>query len=273
MSRQGLFVDQALARRIESADAWVGVESARIHAQLHPESGATWIPVAGGFAIFAGIGSVHTQVLGLGIERSVTEEEFDEVEEFFKVRGAGVSMEICPLVDRAILPLLAARGYVIAGFSNMLVRRLPASSPAIPAGECTVRHCSPTEGELWAKTVLEGFSGPEAVTSENVDVLLSLFHQPGTVCLLGMVEGKPAGGGALSVHENVAAMYGASTIPAFRRRGVQSAVIQSLVAEAIDARCDLVYTLTEPGSVSNRTLERQDFRLAYTRVNVRRQFS
>jgi len=88
-----------------------------------------------------------------------------------------------------------------------------------------------------------------------------------------MVEGKPAGGGALSVHENVAAMYGASTIPAFRRRGVQSAVIQSLVAEAIDARCDLVYTLTEPGSVSNRTLERQDFRLAYTRVNVRRQFS
>ncbi len=273
MTRQSVFADQALARRIESTDAWVGVESARIHAQLHPEAGAAWVPVPGGFAIFAGIGSMHTQVLGLGTEGPVSEEDLDGVEEFFKIRGAGVSIELCPLADRSVLAILAARGYALAGFSNMLVRRLAASPPAVSSAECTVRHCTPTEGELWAKTVLEGFSGQMAVTSENVDVLLSLFQQPGSICLLALVDDHPAGAGALSVHERVSAMYGASTIPAFRRRGVQSALIQSLVAEAIDARCDLAYTLTEPGSVSNRNLERQEFRLAYTRVKVRRSFS
>ncbi len=270
MIRQMLFVDQALARRIEATDAWVGVESARIHLQLHPESGAAWIPVSGGYAIFAGVGSLHTQVLGFGTVGHVREDELESVEEFFKVRGAGVSIELCPLADPSVLPLLAARGYVLAGFSNMLVRRLSTLPPNIPPGEFSVRHCEASEGELWAKTVLEGFSGQRAVTSENVDILLSLFHQPGAICLLALVGGQPAGGGALSVHESVAAVYGASTIPGFRRRGIQSALIQSLIAEAIDARCELAYTLTEPGSISNRNLERLDFRLAYTRVNVRR---
>ncbi len=273
MNRQRLFVDPALARRIELTDAWVGVESARIHAQLHPESGVAWIPVSGGYAVFTGVGSMLTQVLGLGTAGPVTGAELDEVEEFFKVRGANVSIELCPLADRSILPLLATRGYAIAGFSNMLVRRLALAPPAGGPAECTVRHCTPTEGDLWARTVLEGFSGQMAITSENVDILLSLFHQPGSICLIALVDGQPAGGGALSVYESVAAMYGASTIPAFRRRGVQSALIQSLVVESIDARCDLAYTLTEPGSVSNRNLERQEFRLAYTRVNLRRTFS
>ena len=65
-------------------------------------------------------------------------------------------------------------------------------------------------------------------------------------------------------------MYGASTLPAFRRRGIQGSIIQSLVTQATDAGCDIGYTLTEPGSASQRNLERQDYRVAYTRVTMTR---
>ena len=274
MSRQGLFADPALAQRIESTDAWVGVESARIHEQLHPESGATWIPVPGGFAIYTGTGSAMTQVLGLGTDGPVREEDLEEIEEFYRFHGANVSIELCPLADRSVIPLLAAHEYNIAGFSNMLVRRLSTVAPAPePIENTIVRHCTPTEGEVWARTILEGFSEQTAITEDNVDVLLSLFHQTGSICLLALVDGKYAGGGALSVHESVAAVYGATTIPAFRRRGIQTALIQALLAEAVDARCDVAYTVTEPGSVSNRNLARQEFRLVYTRVKVRKTFS
>ena len=228
------------------------------------------MPVPGGFAIFTGVGSTLTQVLGLGTSGPIREEDLDSLEEFFKVRGAAVSIELCPFADRSVLSLLGTRGYSIAGFSNMLVRRLAPPVPTIPSGDCVVRPCTSSEGELWARTILQGFSGQMAVTEDNVENLLSLFHQPGSVCLLALVKGEPAGGGALSVHEKVAAMYGASTIPAFRRRGVQSAVIQALVADSIDEGCDVAYTLTDPGSTSHRNLERQEFRVAYTRVNVRR---
>ena len=138
MSRQGPFADLGLARRIESTDAWVGVESARFHAQLHPESGTTWMTVPGGFAIFTGVGSTLTQVLGLGTSGPIREEDLDSLEEFFKVRGAGVSIELCPFADRTVLSLLGTRGYSIAGFSNMLVRRLAPPVPTIPSGEFVV---------------------------------------------------------------------------------------------------------------------------------------
>lgn len=272
--RQGPFADLVLARRIESTDAWVGVESARIHEQLHPESGAAWIAVPGGYAIYTGKGSALTQVLGLGTDGPVREEDLEHIEEFYRMRGGDVSIELCPLADRSVLPLLAAHAYSVDGFSNMLVRRLSTVAPATAAVESTlVRHCAATEGEVWARTILEGFTGQMAITEDNLDVLLSLFHQPDSICLLALFDGQPAGAGALSVHESVAAVYGATTIPAFRRRGIQTALFQALLAEAVDARCDVAYTVTEPESVSNRNLARQEFRLVYTRVKVRKTFS
>jgi len=94
------------------------------------------------------------------------------------------------------------------------------------------------------------------------------LFQPATRCVLAWVDGRPAGGGALSVHDGVAAIYGASTVPSFRRLGVQSAVIRALINYAVEAECDLAYTLTRPGSVSQRNLERQGFRVAYTRSTL-----
>ncbi len=264
-----LLSDLSLARRIESADAAVGVTSAEIHARLHPEDGAVAEPMAGGVAVFVGVYSPLTQALGIGMRGPVRSLEMDRLERFFVTRGATVNVELCPLADPSLVEELGKRGYRLREFSNMLVRKIrvmempPAGSSAI-----SVQLSAPEEADVWAKTVALGFGEDLAQATENVSALRDLVSRPTTKCVLAWVDGRPAGGGALSIHEGVAAIFGASTVPSFRRLGVQSAVIRSLITYALEAECDIAYTLTRPGSVSQRNVERQGFRVAYTRCTM-----
>jgi ribosomal protein S18 acetylase RimI-like enzyme len=267
-----LFADLTLARRVERTDAHVGVESALIHARLHPEEGAAAEELAGGVAVFTGVGSTLTQALGLGMSGPVAERELDRVEEFFTARGAGTTIEFCPLADESLLHLLGEHGYRLRGCSNLLCRSLSGAEPLLPqTSGMEVQQCFPGEADLWASVVAAGFSEALAARKEEIKLFASLVQAPETVPLLAWVDGEPAGGGALAMHEKVAALYGTSTLPKFRRRGVQSSLLRALISQAIQQECDLAYSLTRPGTVSQRNLERQGFRVAYTRFTMVRE--
>ena len=70
------------------------------------------------------------------------------------------------------------------------------------------------------------------------------------------------------IHGGVAEFGGASTRPAFRRRGVQTALLHARMDAAREAGCDLALVVTAPGEESQRNVERAGFRLAYTKVVV-----
>lgn len=264
-----VFADLDLARRLEATDAWVGLESSQIHAGLHPASGSAAAPIAGGYAVFTGVGSPLTQALGIGMNGIVTEADLDQLEEFFYRRGSPVHIELCPLADGSLLHLMSQRGYTLRGYTNMLVRPIRPAEPGGPAAtNINVRTCEPEEATVWARTVAQGFAEAVVVSDENLDVLLSLFHRPNAQCVIAWMGERAAGAGAFSTHEGIAALYGASTLHQFRRQGVQSAIIRRLLANASGAKCDLAYTLTHPGSISQRSVIRQGFQVAYTRSTM-----
>jgi hypothetical protein len=269
-----LLADYALARRIESADTAVGVESAEIHARVSPVSGAVAESLAGGVAVFVGVDSPLTQALGIGMEGPVRAQDLDALEYFFTSRGAQVHVELCPLADQSVVREMAHRGYRLIDFSNMMVRKIRVVEMAVPPGSSiSVQFSGLEESDLWARTIAAGFGEHQVQTPENLEMLRNIVANPASKCVIAWVDGRPAGGGALSVHDGVAAIYGASTVPSFRRLGVQSAVIGALMNYALEAECDLAYTLTRPGSVSQRNLERQGFRVAYTRSTLVRELS
>jgi len=142
-----------------------------------------------------------------------------------------------------------------------------------PGSSISVQFSGAEDAELWARTIAVGFGDQQVQTPEN----LAVFAQhpiPTRNEMCPGVGGWPScWRGALSIHDGVAAIYGASTVPSFRRLGVQSAVIRALMNYAVEAECDLAYTLTRPGSVSQRNLERQGFRVAYTRSTLLREMS
>jgi hypothetical protein len=264
-----VLADLTLARRIEAADIHVAITSAHIHASLFPASGAVAEPFAGGFAIFVGVDSPLTQALGLGMEGSVTGGQMDRVEAFFLRRSAPVRIELCPLADPSLLPHIGERGYRIAAFSNMMARKLRAGESFTNDEQgITIQSCEATEDDLWARTIVSGFGEDMLQVEQNIEVLKSLVRKPDTTSVLAWYDGRPAGGGAMSTHDGVAALYGASTLPGMRRLGVQTAVLRFLLGRALDVGCDLAYTLTHPGSASQHNLERQGFRVAYTRTLV-----
>ena len=60
------FADIDLARRLERTEAQGNVDFVEARAKAFPDRGATWIEVAGTYAMFDGVGSPLTQTFGLG---------------------------------------------------------------------------------------------------------------------------------------------------------------------------------------------------------------
>ena len=75
--------------------------------------------------------------------------------------------------------------------------------------------------------------------------------------------------GALILHKGVALLGGAATVPEFRRRGLQSALLQERMRFAAEHGCGLAMMVAEAGSNSQRNAERKGFRVAYTRLKWR----
>jgi hypothetical protein len=260
------FTDEKLARRIETNDAYFGLQSAVIVAKMFPDIGAAAEAFGGGYGVFTGARSPLTQALGLGMNGPVPEEELVRLEEFFFRRGSIVRLEFCPLAHSTLLHLLGKRGYRIEECTNMLVRPVKMGTTQLPSGVgVSVQRCQSNEAELWARTVAEGFSESLSESRENLEVLISLVERRNTASVLAWVDGSPAGGGALGIHDNIGVMYGTSTLPRFRRKGVQSEIIRSLISFAEQAECEILYSFTLPGSISQHNLEKQDFRVGYTR--------
>ena len=75
--------------------------------------------------------------------------------------------------------------------------------------------------------------------------------------------------GSLIMHEGVALLAGASTVPAERRHGAQAALLAARLQAALEEGCDVAMMGAQPGSGSQRNAERSGFRIAYTRLKWR----
>lgn len=257
-----------LARRLELAHAWRKINYTRAQEALRPDAGCAVEPVAGGYAIYAGAGSPLNGATALGMGTPVSAEAFAALVDFYHSRGSAPALGLCPLADSSLWECLNAHPLQVTGFLNVLFCPLQdVALPELLAG-VQVRPAAHGEAGLWIRTTAQGFSGLEEPPQADVDILTPNFYAGNAACFMAWVDGQPAGGGGMYLHEGVAEMGGASTVPALRRRGVQTALLYARMAAAQSAGCDLALVLTDPGSDSQRNVERIGFRVAYTQILV-----
>jgi GNAT superfamily N-acetyltransferase len=264
------FIDLDLARRVELAEARAGRECAEACHRLHPEFPVAVEEIAGGIAVFAGVDSPVTQAIGVGLQGEVTDAELDGLGKFFHSRKAPAAIELCPLVDISLYEKFAARNYRLLEVSNvLLLDDLQAACilDKLPPG-VTVRVATLEESKLWTLTVAQGFAEHFPVTQAMLDLMEGFYYRSTACCYLAFADGTLAGGAAVSADHAVCGLFGASTLPAFRRRGVQSALLAARLAWACEKGCDLAVSIAQPGSISHRNLERSGFRVAYTRTKL-----
>lgn len=261
------FADIDLARRLERTEARGNVEFVEARAKAFPDRGATWIEVAGAYAMFDGVGSPLTQTFGLGVFEPVTETHMDTLEEFFLSRDADVFHEVCPLADNSVFALFAKRGYHPVEFSNVLYRPISKDLRLEAAinERLNVRLTEKHEVQLWADTAFEGWS-EFAEVADFLKELGQVSAQSDSLSFLGELNGKPVATGALMIAGDVALLAGASTVPSARRQGAQLALLEGRLRYAAAQGCTVAMMVSQPGSGSQRNAERHGFRIAYTRT-------
>ena len=262
------FADLELARRLERTEARSNAQFVEARAEAFPEVGATWIAVAETYAMFDGVGSPVTQTFGLGIFQPITEEDMDQLEEFFTSRGAGVFHEVCPLADESAFSLLSERGYKPIEFSNVLYRPISPDlrlNAAARNEEVKIRVIEKSDGELWARTAFEGWCEFTEV-AEFIRELGLVTVRSKASSFLAELQGNPIATGALLIAGDVALLAGASTVPPARRQGAQLALLEERLRYAAAQGCTIAMMVAQPGSGSQRNAERHGFRIAYTRT-------
>jgi GNAT superfamily N-acetyltransferase len=268
------FADLKLARRLEMTDALAGVEFARSWARLNSFTGEVFLPVAGGHAGFGGVDSPVTQAFGLGLNGPVTEADMSGMEEFYRAHGSAINIETCPLADPSLLKLLNERDYKPIEYSNVFTRELTAGDSRAwpdPTSEVGVRRPAEDEAENYSLVVARSFFETTEISPAFLNVFTSCFYAAGAFFFIAEVDGVAAGGGMMSIHQGVASLGGAGTLPEFRNRGVQKALLLARLAVAAENGCDLAMVATQPGSGSQRNVERQGFGVVYTRTKFLRQ--
>jgi hypothetical protein len=189
------------------------------------------------------------------------------VHEFYSSRGETPRIDLCPLADGSLLRLLAESTYGVDSFYQVFLRSLDNLPPQTnPHPGMLVRPADPAEADLWILTTAQGFAGKEDPEPEVLDLLEPNFSSQNGVPFFAWVDGQPAGGGGMYLHEGVAELGGASTRVPFRHLGVQTALIAARLHATRLMGCDLAIVLTRPGSDSQRNVLRSGFELAYTKV-------
>jgi GNAT superfamily N-acetyltransferase len=88
----------------------------------------------------------------------------------------------------------------------------------------------------------------------------------GATLYLATVGVRPAAAAALFVEHGIGHLANASTLPHFRGRGCQTALIERRLRDAAAAGCSRASVVAAWGSQSHRNLVKAGFRTAYTKA-------
>ena len=240
-----------MARRFEA----LGAELARRTARQ-------FLEIAGGVAAFAGPASPLTHAAGLGMNGSVSDADLDRLERWYRERNSPTAIEACPLADPSLFQGLGRRGYAITETANFLVRRLQPReeipAPAVEIGETT-------DTQAWAHLLARGFFEHEPMAGE-LEIGMDLLRAESMRAFTAMLDGEPAASGALAVVDGIAGLCADATLPRFRGRGAQLALIRHRLREGIAAGCEFAIVETAPCTISQRNYQRCGFEVAWTQL-------
>jgi GNAT superfamily N-acetyltransferase len=270
-----LFADSNLAARIDRAEMRLSMSLAETLARRSPDARVLVSAIAGGHAVFAGAGGPANKAIGVGFDAVIDEPALDLIEAEWRDRGEPMRFELSTLADASLAPLLTARGYRLTGFENVSGRAIgpDARVPALPAG-VTIEDVPAADYREWMDVTLDAFLAPdgsapneEQYPREVLEAIMADFvATPGFTRYLLRVDGVAAGEATMRLDDGIAQLCGAATLPAFRRRGIQSLLFNWRLAAGRAAGCDLAVVTTQPGSKSQANAITQGFSLLYTRA-------
>jgi len=200
-------------------------------------------------------------VVGL---RAGHEQEIEALVGWYRREGVKGRFEIVPgYYDAALGRELARLGYYQSGFHAALVCEPQPTAPGASAAIAIERIADAAGLEVFLGTHAAGWRIPDvAGFKANVRGWLA---QPGWSLYLARLDGKPAATAILYVADKVGYCADAATDPAFRGRGLQTALLHRRIVDAGAAGVDFVCSGADFLSQSHRNMERAGMRVQFVR--------
>ena len=265
-----MLVTRSLVDRLEASTAKAGELLVCAMAAGSPDSKADALPFGRGALLSMGPGRYVNRAVGVTID-DIGAAEADRLEAWFRQRELAPMVEVSAWASSTTVTTLAQRHYVPAWFRAMFV--MPCRTDALPnvAGVSVVPVGSDDEAATWREVLAAGFDVTDptarAVSDEmaHADRAVTSGQQ-----FLALIDGRAAGCGSVVMADGVAWLGAGATLPEFRRRGVQAAMVRHRVAYAEAASCDLAAATAVPDGASARNLSRLGFALVQHQLVLER---
>jgi ribosomal protein S18 acetylase RimI-like enzyme len=275
-----MFATPETVAAIESAEGRLCAELAAAAAARQPDARVLVHPLAGGVAVYAGVRSPVNKAIGVALGEPVDEDALAAVEAEWRDRGEALRVELATLAHESVAPMLTRRGYRLVTFENVLGQPLDALGPVEYGPSLRIDSVPVADETTWMNVTIDGFAQPDGGPAPSEayprEVLEAVFADhvrvQGFRRYLARIDGTPAGAASMRVDGPIAQLAGAATLPAYRRRGVQTALLHHRLADAGKAGCHIAVITTQPGSQSQANAQRRGFALLYTRAILVREW-
>jgi GNAT superfamily N-acetyltransferase len=256
-----VLVDADLMAVLMSTAAGFGTGVAAAFGSVDSRDPATSQRSGSGALVAWGPGRYVNRAIGVSLN-DLGDGDLDELESFFESRGVPPSIEVCSWASPDLIARLAERRFVPVRFNDLLV-----ADPSRDSGTSTsvgVRRVDDASLPAWRDAFVAGFSTTPDEERLNRELVGVMPLVPGAVHVVAEVDGSVAGCGTIAPQGSVGWISGGATLPAFRRRGVQAALLDERLAHARHVGCEVAAATAVSGSASSRNMQRLGFTVAAT---------
>lgn len=190
--------------------------------------------------------------------RPPTLEELNALKDYCGMQGQSLTLHLLSHRAPACLPVLRQAGlhleYVLHVYAHDL-QVLP-NAPALTVTQ---------EGdpEMWAQLSSQGFG------KQNLNTMRLVSAHPAIQRFVAWNGPEPVGSAAMQVAAGVAALYGTSTRPEYRNRGMQIGLLAYRLRLAATQGVELASIFVTPDTGSERNIRRAGFKLAGMRLTFK----
>ena len=208
------------------------------------------------------------RVVGWGIKEPASEPDID----FFmkKYRAAGVKrffIQVSPYAEPAEAGVwLQQHGFVMHNHWVKLYRE--AGDAPQPTSDFKILEADKADARAYANIITEAFQWPEQINH----LIETLVGRKNWYHCVAYEDNEPVATGSLFIKDEYAWFCFAATMPGYRAKGAQTAIISHRIEEAKRRGCKHIFveTADDKGgnpSPSGRNLMRMGFRQLYKRPN------
>lgn len=210
------------------------------------------------------------RVIGLGNDELIETDDLEEIAAVYSAAGVrSYWLHLTPSAQRpAVIKSLTQRGYKLAARRSWAKFLRDVERPVMPRTELTLRKATTQDADTVAAVVCVAYAMPATIAPwfaalvgrRNWQVWVATHHD------------KIVATGSVFLHNDTAWLGIGATLPEYRGRGAQSALLAARIHTAATAGCTVIATETgEPVSdepnPSLRNIRRLGFRQVCSRMN------